>query len=68
MRINLYMFSIKTHRNIATFDWDGNPKTLYQCEYDILRICVDTANDTLYAILIVPGKDNFVLASFDMAS
>ena len=37
-------------KNIAKFDWDGNPLKLYHTEYNLIRIGIDEPSQRIYAI------------------
>ena len=38
-------------KNIAVFDWNGNPKRLYKTKYRIYGLCIDENEQTIYALL-----------------
>ncbi len=38
-------------KNLAVFDWEGNPKCLYKTKYRLHRFCIDESEKTVYAIL-----------------
>lgn len=47
--------SSQFYNNIAVFDWNGNPKSLYKTNMRVLRVCCDDNTDELYAV--VENKD-----------
>ena len=40
----------RNQKNIAVFDWEGNSIRLYQCDYNLHKICIDSNNNKVYAI------------------
>ena len=38
-------------RNIAVFDWNGNPLKLIRTGHRIERLCLDSEENTLYAMI-----------------
>lgn len=55
----------RDQKNIAVFDWEGNCIRLYQCDYNLHKICIDSKSNKVYAI----GRnenDETLLVEFDL--
>ena len=39
------------YNNIAFFDWNGNPKSLFRTNIRVLRVCYNDNTDELYAVV-----------------
>ncbi|MDR0700349.1 MAG: TolB-like 6-bladed beta-propeller domain-containing protein [Tannerella sp.] len=42
---------------IIVYDWDGNPVIRYETDVDLKKICVNNADNTIYAISYNPDTD-----------
>ena len=52
---------LTTHNNISVFDWNGEPVVRYATDVNILRICYNENDNSIYAIAI---DDEFYLIKF----
>ncbi len=56
--------NLEYYNDIAIFDWDGNPITLHNTEYNLLKICTEPDDSTVYSLGIDKDSGEYVFISF----